>query len=176
MPSAVNSAFDIAFWFLDTALNHNEYLQPQKLQRLMFLAQAYHLVAFEGKKLMPATFVADDLGPIEPNVFAAFSKGRPDVDVNLFIGPETEEFLASIWRRFGHLSTEKLTRVLKETEAYQRAYKRGRRAEISIDDMRLAFKRAQQTPGVGQVMKPKVYRTQNGKAVTVKAWMPGAKD
>lgn len=176
MPSAVNSAFDIAFWFLDTALNHNEYLQPQKLQRLMFLAQAYHLVAFDGKKLMPATFVADDLGPIEPNVFAAFSKGRPDVDVNLFIGPETEEFLHSIWRRFGSHSTEKLTRVLKETEAFQRAYKRGRRAEISVDDMRLAFKRAQQTPGVGQVMKPKVYRTQSGKAVTVKAWTPGVKD
>ena len=176
MPSAVDSAFDVAFWFIDTALNHNEYLQPQKLQRLLFLAQAYHLVAFDGKKLMPATFVADDLGPIEPNVFAAFSKGRPDIDVNLFIGPETEEFLSNIWRRFGQHSTEKLTRALKETEAFQRALKRGRRAEISIDDMRLAFKRAEQTPAVGQVLdKKKMYRTQSGKAVTVKAWVPGGK-
>lgn len=175
MPSAVDSAFDVAFWFVDTAQNNHEYLQPQKLQRLLFIAQAYHLVAFKGKKLMPAVFVADDLGPVEPNIFAAFSKGRPDVDVNLFIGPETEEFLDSIWRRFGHHSTEKLTRVLKESEAYQRARKRGRRAEISIDDMRLAFKRAQETPGVDQVLKPKMYRTQSGRAVTVKAWTPGAK-
>jgi uncharacterized phage-associated protein len=175
MPSAVDSAFDVAFWFTDTSLNCHEYLQPQKLQRLLFMAQAYHLVAFKGKKLMPAVFVADDLGPIEPNVYAAFSKGRPDIDANLFIGPETEEFLDSIWRRFGHFSTEKLTRVLKESEAYKRARKRGRRAEISIDDMRLAFTRAKETPGVGQVLKPKMYRTQHGKAVTVKSWVPGAK-
>lgn len=175
MPSAVNNAFDVAFWFVDTAENQSEYLQPQKLQRLLFLAQAYHLVAFKGKKLMPAVFVADELGPIEPNVFAAFTKGRPDVDANVFIGPETEEFLDSIWRRFGHFSTEKLTRVMKDTEAYQRAFKRGRRAEISIDDMRLAFKRAKDTPGVGQVLKPKMYRTQSGKAVTVKSWLPGSK-
>ncbi|GEM_PF-5893832 len=32
MPSDVNNAFDVAFWFADTALNENEYLQQQKLQ------------------------------------------------------------------------------------------------------------------------------------------------
>ena len=37
MPADVTNAFDIAFWFADTALNENEYLQPQKLQRLLFL-------------------------------------------------------------------------------------------------------------------------------------------
>ena len=34
MPADVSNAFDVAFWFADTALNENEYLQPQKLQRL----------------------------------------------------------------------------------------------------------------------------------------------
>ena len=41
--------------------------------------------------------------------------------------------------------------------------------------MRLSFARAEKTPGVAQVVKPKTLRTQTGKAVTVKAWVPGAK-
>ncbi len=40
MPAAVESAFDVAFWFADVALNENEYLQPQKLHRLMFWPRA----------------------------------------------------------------------------------------------------------------------------------------
>ena len=33
------SVFDVAEWFLDTALNDGEYLQPMKMQYLMFLSQ-----------------------------------------------------------------------------------------------------------------------------------------
>ena len=60
-PTAVESCFEIAFWFLDRALNDGEYLQPPKLQRLMYLAQAYFAVVQNGAKLMPATFVAHDM-------------------------------------------------------------------------------------------------------------------
>ena len=68
MPADVGSAFDVAFWFADMALHDNEYMQPQKLQRLLFIAQGYYTVAFAGRKLMPAVFV----GPTR----SAFSKGR----------------------------------------------------------------------------------------------------
>ncbi|MBI1986433.1 MAG: hypothetical protein HYS64_07120 [Rhodospirillales bacterium] len=128
MPADVDNAFDIAFWFADTALNENEYLQPQKLQQLLFIAQAYYCVAYNGRKLMPAVFVADERGPIEP-----------------------------------------------ETTAYKQAFKRGHKAEITLDAMHLSFARAEQTPGVQQVVKPKMLRTQSGKPVTVKAWVPGTK-
>ena len=60
MPADVSNAFDIAFWFADTALNENEYLQPQKLQRLLFIAQSYYCIVQKGRKLMPAVFVADE--------------------------------------------------------------------------------------------------------------------
>jgi len=66
MAAEVNNAFDVAFFFADTALAENEYLQPQKLQGLLFLSQAYFAVAFEGRKLMPAVFVADERRPLEP--------------------------------------------------------------------------------------------------------------
>jgi hypothetical protein len=41
--------------------------------------------------------------------------------------------------------------------------------------MQLSFARAEKTTGVGRVVKPKVMRTQFGRAVTVKAWVPGVK-
>lgn len=175
MPADLDSAIDAAFWFSDQALNHNEYLQPQKLHRLLFLAQAYYAVAYEGRKLMPAIFVADELGPIEPNVFKAFSRGRPDVDVDLFMPHEAEVFLNSIWNRFGHLSAERLTRMAKGSTAYKQAYRRGNRAEIPLDAMRLAFTRAETGPEVGQVVKPKVMVTQTGRPVRIKSWVPGSK-
>ena len=175
MPADVENAFDVAFWFADTALNENEYLQPQKLQRLLFIAQAYYTVAFNGRTLMPAVFVADEMGPIEPNIFTAFSKGRPDVDAKMFLPHDVENFLDGVWRRFGHHSTDRLDKMVKKTTAYKQAFKIGNRAEISLDAMHLSFARAEQTPGVAQVVKPKMLRTQSGKAVTVKAWVPGTK-
>jgi len=175
MPAAVKTAFDVAFYFADMALKDNEYLQPQKLQRLLFISQAYYSVAFNGHKLMPAVFIADEMGPIEPNIYTAFSKGRPDVDADLFLPQEVQSFLDNIWRRFGHYSAERLTKMTKETTAYKHAIMRGYRAEIPLDAMRVSFVRAEQTPSVDRIVKPKVMRTQSGRAVTVKAWVPGAK-
>ncbi len=175
MPAAAQSAIDVAFWFTDHALHQNEYLQPQKLQRLLFLAQAYYAVAYDGRKLMPAVFVADELGPIEPNIYKAFSRGRPDVEADFFMPLELEEFLDAVWRRFGHHSAEHLTRLAKRTMAYKRAIKKGKRAEITLDSMRLSFVRSDETPNVDRIVKPKMMRSQDGKAVAVKAWMPGAK-
>ena len=175
MPAEVKNAFDIAFFFADTALAENEYLQPQKLQGLLFLSQAYFSVAFKGRKLMPAVFVADERGPLEPNVYTAFSKGRPDIDANLFLPAEVESFLDAIWRRFGHISTDKIIKMTKGTTAYKNAKSRGHRAEISLDEMCVSFIRAENTPGINQVVKPKLYRTQSGKNVTVKRWVPGTK-
>ncbi|MBT3558320.1 MAG: hypothetical protein HN644_03545 [Rhodospirillales bacterium] len=175
MAADVNSAFDVAFWFADTALAENEYLQPQKLQRLLFIAQAYYAVAFPKRKLMPALFVADELGPVEPNVFLAFSRGRPDVDVELFLPHDVDTFLSSIWRRFGHYEMERLNELTNETLAYKQARDRAHRAEITIEAMRLSFVRGETAPAVEQVMAPKIMRTQSGKQVIVQSWSPGDK-
>ncbi len=175
MPADVTNAFDVAFWFADTALNENEYLQPQKLQRLLFISQGYYSVIFKGRKLMPAVFVADENGPMEPNVYMAFSRGRPDVDAELFLPYEVEEFLSGVWRRFGHMTIERLNTITKENIAYKKAVERGPRAEITLEAMRMAFMRSTEGPSPGQVTRPKVFRTQSGRPVQVKAWVPGAK-
>ena len=173
MASAVDSSFEVAFWFMDQALNHNEYLQPQKLHRLLFLAQSYYAVAYAGKKLMPSVFVADELGPIEPNLFKAFSKGRPEMDLDPLPGQQVEMFLDSIWRRFGHHSVEHLTKMCKENTAYQNAYREGVRSEIKVSDMKEAFRKPDNAPDISQVVRPKVMRSASGRPVAVKSWIPG---
>jgi len=173
MSSAVETAFDVAFWFSDTALNDNEYLQPQKLHRLLYLAQAYFAVAYDGRELMPATFVAEDMGPIEPNIFAAFSKGRPNVDAEMFLQPEITAFLDSIWRRFGHHSVDRLTRMTKGTPAYRQAIAKGKRSAITLEAMRLSFARGEETPGLQRVLKPKVMVSHTGRPVMVTSWAAG---
>jgi len=100
MPADVNNALDVSIFFDDMSIKEGSYLQPQKLQKLLFLSQAYYVVAFD-RKLMPAVFVADELGPVEPNIYIAFSRGRPEVDVELFLPNEAQKFLQNIWKRFG---------------------------------------------------------------------------
>ena len=181
MTFAVNSTFDVAIWFADQALNENEYLQPIKMHRLLYLSQAFYAIAYDGRKLMPAVFVADDQGPIEPTVYHAFSRGRPDVDVELFLPAEVELFLSSIWRRFGHLKPDQLSRFTTGNTAFSIALRKGPRTEILLEAMINVFKAevekkdssvAKQFRGVdGQ----RVLRTQSGDPVKVKAWMPGSK-
>ncbi len=175
VPAAVESAFDVAFWFADMALDENEYLQPQKLHRLLFLAQAYYAVANSGRRLMPAVFVAEEFGPIEPGIYKAFVKGRPNIDVDLILPEDVDSFLKGIWRRFGRQSTERLTRITNETAAYRQALKRGRRAEIGHDSIRRSFAAAREAPALDQVLKPKVLRSQTGRPVAVRAWVPGTR-
>ena len=171
MPAVLNNAFDVSIFFDDMALKEDTYLPPQKLQRLLFLSQAYYVVAYD-RKLMPAIFIADELGPVEPNVYLAFSKGRPEFDVDLFLPFEIQSFLESIWQHFGTYSVERLGKITNKTSAYKNARKRGDRAEITLIEMKSSFKKDDEAPNVELLIKPKMMRTQSGRAVHVQSWIP----
>jgi len=179
--AVVESSFDVALWFLDRALNDNEYLQPQKLHRLMFLSQAYFAVAYNGRMLMPAVFIADDMGPIEPNVFRAFASQIPVIERKPL--PEVaSHFLDSVWRRFGQHSAEHLNKLVGGHAPYRDALLKGPRCEIPLKGMidfygRKASASPETTgaPPVSQVMRPRVMRSQSGQPVSVQKWMPPAK-
>ncbi|OIQ89970.1 hypothetical protein GALL_281080 [mine drainage metagenome] len=179
--AAVESSFDVAYWFVDRALNDNEYIQPQKLHRLMYLSQAYFAVAYHGRRLMPALFVADEFGPIEPGVFRACAIQRPPIDPRPM--PEAvSHFLDSIWRRFGSHTAEHLNQLVRGHQPYKDALARGERSEIPLKDMIAFYARknspvneAVGAPPVTQVLRPKVMRSQSGKPVSVQKWMPPVK-
>lgn len=176
-----DSVFDVVFWLIDRALNDNEYLQPQKLHRMLFLAQAYFVVLGRGKVLMPAVFIAHDSGPIEPNVFRVFeSSERPYVE-HLMAPDVVEHFLDSLWRRFGHHSAEYLTRMINSHEPYLEARANGPRTEITLTAMARFYgrnrseseARADGVPNARMVLKPRMMRSQTGAPVVVKPWTPG---
>ena len=170
----VESTFDVALWFADTALEKNEYLQPQKLHRLLYLAQGYYAVAFGGSKLMPAVFIAEEMGPIEPNVYKAFAKGRPNIEANVFLPDGVDHFLSSIWDRFGRSTPDSLSKICQESVAFKQALIKGPRTEIPLQDMLLSFARAEDIPTSTQIAKPKMMRSQSGRSVAVKNWVPGS--
>lgn len=181
MASAVESSFDVAFWFMDRALGDNEYLQPQKLQRLMFLAQAYYAVGWNGRMLMPAIFIADEFGPVEPSVFRACAIQRPAVDT-IPMNPQVIQFLDSIWRRFGAHSAEALNRQVCGHAPYRDALAKGLKSEITLAAMIEFYGKkaaaapeaatAVGAPPIQQVLRPKLMRSQTGKPVAVQRWMP----
>jgi len=173
MAAAVDTMYDVAAWFMDQALNDNEYLQPMKMHRLLFLSQAYFAIAYHGRKLAPSTFVADDMGPIEPHVFRAFEQGRPSFYLNTNLPGPVQTFLESIWRRFGSFSADKLAEITKKTPAFQKAIQKGPKTEIPLRDMVLSFKKSKEAPSVDKVMKPRMLKSHKGRPVQVSSWAPG---
>jgi uncharacterized phage-associated protein len=175
---AAKSCLDVAIWFNDRALNDGEYLQPQKLHRLMFLAQSYYTVAYPGRKLMPGTFVTDNFGPVEPTVFHAFAFGRsPHLEANP-IPDQATHFLDSIWRRFGQYSADQLNKRLADHPAVADAMNKGGNHEIAFADMIKHYQgeaaAKSGVPAAEQVVRPRVMRSQSGKPVAVKGWTPKA--
>ena len=182
MAIAVKSCLDVVFWLSDQALNDREYLQPQKLHRLLYLSQAYFAVAYHGRKLMPATFVTDALGPVEPTVFHAFAYGRPNMIEGNPLSEQVTHFLEGIWRRFGQYTADQLTKKVGEHALVVLAMAKGINEEIPFDEM-VKFYSSEaaartRTPGgvdhVDQVVKPRVLRSQSGKPVSVVTWKPKA--
>jgi uncharacterized phage-associated protein len=159
---AAESTIDVALWFLNRASAEDGYLQAQKLQRLLYLAQGCYAQENYGRKLMPATFVTHDLGPVEPNVYRVFESGRPAID---YLAPaaEVEEFLGRIWRRFASHPIDRLNALVIGQAAYRDAVARGMGEEILHDAMVEAFK----TPE--QKQEPTI-RTQDGRRVS--KWVP----
>lgn len=129
--AATESSFDVALWFVERARLEDNYLQAQKLQRLLWLAQGQYARAYHGRKLMPTVFVADEFGPIDPNVYRAFELGRPEIpDVRLPV--EVEDFLVRIWGRFGHHATEHLNSMVRAHKIYKDSLDKGVGEEISF--------------------------------------------
>lgn len=159
--SAVESTIDVAFWLINRASAEDSYLQPQKLQRLLYLAQGYYAQEHYGRKLMPAVFVTHELGPIEPTVYRVFEAGRPAIE---FVPPsaEVEGFLERVWRRFSGHSTERLNALVLGQPAYRKAAAAGDREEIPFQEMVEAF--------TAKEPREPTVRTADGRQV--KKWIP----
>lgn len=179
-PPACDSSFDAAFWLIDRALEDGEYLQPQKMQRLLYLAQAYWGAVSHGQRFIPGIFVVSPLGPVEPNSWRAMDGNKPDLAVRP-LDETHRHFLNSVWRRFGAHSADHLLKLVSSHPPYMEAKRNGQRTEISFDSMIRYYGRSESevdaddrlsAPALGTVLRPRVMRSQDGKPVNVRQWLP----
>lgn len=176
--AACDSVFDVAIWMIDRAFEDGEYLQPQKMQRLLYLSQAYYGALSRGKKLIPCIFVATALGPVEPTSWRIFENGRPHI-LPHSLPEEVKHFLDSIWRRFGSHSTDYLGKMLIKHLPFQEAITAGKRSEICFESMCTYYGHplnkkdsSGAAPSLESIMRPKVMRSHKGHAVNVTSWVP----
>ena len=197
---AIRSTVDVAFWFQNRAQSAGERLAPQKLQRLLYLSQAQYAALNKGRKLMPATFIVTEYGPLEPTIYQVFESGPPQLKA-LAPSARVETFLMIIWQRFGAHTADDLVEIIKSDGVYDATLEEnGRNAELAIDALAAAYqsraispapaagagisledldKRAQEheLKAKGHSPKPKKgekeYWTQDGRRGT--KWVPGQK-
>jgi uncharacterized phage-associated protein len=162
---AVRTAFDVAVWLLDRARIDDIHLPLQKLQRLLFVAQA----AYTDGLLMPAVFVADDLGPVEPNLQRLMSDGRPEDLPAEALSRQVETFLEETWRRFAHMPPDRLNSLVAKNAAYATALTAGRGTLIAQNALAGTF--AAGSPKIAEDVR--MLRSQSGTPVAVRAWRPG---
>ncbi len=136
MIPAVRSSLDVAIWFCERAESAHRPMPAIKLQQLLYLAQTEYAKKTGGRKLMPATFLAAPFGPLEPTVYHACERGKPDLRVT-YPARQVEEFLMKVWDKHGTQPAEQLDEAVRGEPNYRRALKQGRNSEIIISPLHL---------------------------------------
>lgn len=174
---SVYSSYEVALWFMERARRDDSYLQPQKLQNLLYLSQGGYAAAYHGRMLMPAIFLVDDSGPIEPNVVSLFDQGRPSGLRLNSISPEVEMFLNDIWRSFGAYRNEVLAERVNRHDIVSAIRERGSLEELPFamisqyfQEMKKIQEDTREGKNQGQKVREETVRTADGRVL--KKWRP----
>ena len=174
MRPAAPTSFDIAIWFLDRARAEDTYLQPRILQCLLFLSQAHFAAAHEGRPLMPAFFVVDDGGPLDPNVYRTLQNGRPDVEENP-LDPEIVKFLGAVWTRYKNADALRLDQLIARWGVDEEAVCNRDQSEVTLVAMQRMFGAGRSKNTKNDMVGPTVAETATGRKVTITKWTPARK-
>ena len=121
---AASNSHDVANYLLCVAREHGDYLTPLKLQKLMFYADAWHMVT-SGDELIPEGFEAWVHGPVLRSVYSRFQHYRwnpitEEVQCPSFAA-QLVEFLNELYRVFGRFSAYELEQLTHQEEPWQKA-------------------------------------------------------
>lgn len=121
---AIDSTIDAAYWFFNRAEDDGLFIEDEKLQHLLFLAQVHYAAANNMEVLMPSLFLCDENGFFEPTLRTIFAQGRP------FMPPKKPDekissFLEEIWLKYAKMSLTQLTHLIKSNPSYQNCFAKG---------------------------------------------------
>lgn len=117
-----NVVADYLLWF---AKEHGDVLTPLKLQKLMFYADAWHMVLNDGEELVPEHFEAWVHGPVLREVYFRFNHYRWNPISQEIQLPELSEkiktFLDEVYKVFGGLSGYELEQLTHQEQPWKAA-------------------------------------------------------
>lgn len=122
---AVCTANDVANYLINFAREHGDYLTPLKLQKLMFYADAWHMVVKGGQELIPDPFEAWVHGPVVRSIYHRFNHYRWNPITEELPAPnlagETVDFLKEVYKVFGGFSGYELEQLTHQEEPWKAA-------------------------------------------------------
>ncbi len=139
MVPATRSGIDVSFWLLERAATERIAMSLPKLRWLLYLAQAHYAIAREGAKLMPATFVVGEDGPLEPTLDLVFQAGLEN-PWSPALSETADAFLEGFWKRFGALPSVALHKLILGDPSWKRAQENGPGSEIHVEQHRASAK------------------------------------
>ena len=170
---AVNSALDVANWFFKQAEREEIYLENEKVQHLLFLAQVHYALLNNKDYLSPSLFICDDNGFTEPNLAKTLSFGRPLMNRPDF-PTQLNSFLTLIWKKYSPLSIRDLSSFIKNSPTYLDNYRMGQKNIVDVTSDSAQFKNHLTPAKFSQAEDgplKKVLISQNG-PVVVSKWQP----
>jgi uncharacterized phage-associated protein len=127
------SSITVANCFLDLAERDGEVLTPMKIQKLVYIAQGWHLGLY-GKPLISEEVEAWQYGPVFPELYHEFKLygGRAivrpsDMGVGLSsIKAKTRRFLKTVWKVYRQYTAVQLSNLTHKagTPWYQTEFRR----------------------------------------------------
>jgi uncharacterized phage-associated protein len=152
-------------------------LSARRIHYLLYLTQAHYVAEHRGQKIMPATFLATQVGPVEPNIHQLFAGGRFVLEAN---DPPcvVEDYLIEIWNRFGGKTLKQLEELVEQDGAWRPVFRKGALLEIPVELLFRAYGRGagavplDRRPTAGKNRnKEQEYWTLTGKKA--EKWKPG---
>lgn len=116
---------EVADYLLCKARGHGDNLSPLKLQKLMFYADAWHMVMKGGEQLIDDHFEAWVHGPVLRSIYFRFNHYRwkpilDDIECPE-LGDETSGFLDEVYQVFGGFSGFELEQLTHQELPWKEA-------------------------------------------------------
>lgn len=120
------TASNIADYFIWKSAQEGKPITNKKLQKLIYYAQAWHLVFNEGKPLFNEDIEAWVHGPVVRSVYQLFKKFGfnpiiSKVDKNPIEDIQEKELLDQVWKIYGTMDAEYLEMLTHREDPWQKA-------------------------------------------------------
>ena len=170
---AINSALEAADWFFKRAERDGLYLENDKLQHLLFLAQVHYALNNDFAYLIPGIFICDERGFSEPNLSRILAFGMPLMP-KTHLTDSLNSFLEVIWQKYAPMSISELSRFIKNSDSYVKNYRAGKKNLVPLEEMATRFRGSINPAALqkaGSNTSKKILISQNG-PVLVSKWQP----